>query len=78
MKTAISIPDTVFESAEQLARRLGQSRSQLYATALRNYLEIHRDTKVGEALDRIYGETDSGLDPSLQRLQAKSLPREEW
>jgi metal-responsive CopG/Arc/MetJ family transcriptional regulator len=31
MKTAISIPDPLFEATEQLARRLGKSRSQLVA-----------------------------------------------
>jgi predicted DNA-binding protein len=34
MKTAISLPDEVFESAEQLAKRLGKSRSELYALAI--------------------------------------------
>lgn len=31
MKTAISIPDPIFEAAEGFARRLGMSRSELYA-----------------------------------------------
>lgn len=34
MKTAISIPDKVFRSADALARRLGISRSELYTTAI--------------------------------------------
>ena len=40
MKTAISIPDEVFRSAERLAQRLGVSRSELYAKAVDgvNYL----------------------------------------
>ncbi|MEM6753148.1 MAG: ChpI protein, partial [Cyanobacteria bacterium P01_C01_bin.38] len=33
MKTAISIPDPLFEAAEQFAKRLGLSRSELYAMA---------------------------------------------
>jgi metal-responsive CopG/Arc/MetJ family transcriptional regulator len=39
MKTAVSIPDDVFQSAEQLARRLGMSRSELYVQALKSYLQ---------------------------------------
>jgi len=35
MKTAISIPDDLFATAEQLAARFGVSRSELYVTALR-------------------------------------------
>jgi len=34
MKTAISLPDELFKAAEFPARRLGVSRSRLYATAL--------------------------------------------
>jgi metal-responsive CopG/Arc/MetJ family transcriptional regulator len=35
MKTAVSIPDDLFEQAEELARRSKKSRSQLFADALR-------------------------------------------
>jgi metal-responsive CopG/Arc/MetJ family transcriptional regulator len=35
MKTAVSIPDDVFEGAERLARRTKKSRSQLFSDALR-------------------------------------------
>lgn len=38
MKTAVSIPDDLFDRAEGLARRTGCSRSQLYARALDAYL----------------------------------------
>ncbi|MFM5891936.1 MAG: ribbon-helix-helix domain-containing protein, partial [Dolichospermum sp.] len=38
MKTAISLPDPVFEEAESLARQLGVSRSELYTKALKAYL----------------------------------------
>ena len=36
MKTAVSIPDDVFESAERLARRTKKSRSRLFSDALRD------------------------------------------
>ena len=50
MKTAIFIPDHVFEAAEQLARRLGQSRSDLYSAAIASYLERHRQDRVTERM----------------------------
>jgi metal-responsive CopG/Arc/MetJ family transcriptional regulator len=78
MKTAISIPDKVFESAEKLAQRLGKSRSQLYTQALHSYLEKNDDELVQEALDKVYGGSPSGVDSVLQTLQAKSLPKEQW
>lgn len=78
MKTAISLPDPLFEEADQLAERLGMSRSELYATALEAYLRAHREQDITAALDRVYDTEDSTLDPVLAALQAASLPREEW
>ena len=39
MKTAVSLPKHVFYKAEQLAKQLGMSRSELYKKALEKYLE---------------------------------------
>lgn len=78
MKTAISLPDPLFQEADQLAERLGMSRSELYATALEAYLRTHREQDVTAALDRVYGTEDSSLDPVLAALQAASIPREDW
>jgi metal-responsive CopG/Arc/MetJ family transcriptional regulator len=41
MKTAVSIPDEVFESAERLARRMKKSRSRLFSDAVREYVARH-------------------------------------
>ena len=77
MKTAISIPDDVFEAAEQLARRLGKSRSELYTAAIRTYLKHHRGAGVTERLNAIYG-PEPELDLVLRVLQARSIPKDEW
>jgi metal-responsive CopG/Arc/MetJ family transcriptional regulator len=78
MKTAVSIPDKLFRSADSLAKRLGMSRSQLYATALADFLSRRQNQQVKERLDAIYGEEKSALDPGIIDLQNKSLPPEEW
>ena len=78
MKTAISIPDKIFNSAESLAKRLGLSRSQLYTTAINEYLSKHQGKQVTARLNAIYAEEDSSLSPGLIVLQAKSLAHEEW
>ena len=39
MKTFISVPDSLFDVAEELARRTGLTRSELYTRALAEYVE---------------------------------------
>lgn len=74
MKTAISIPDTVFNEAEELATQLGLSRSQLYAKAVADYVARRRETSVTDALNKVYGADSEALDPALADMQGKSLP----
>jgi metal-responsive CopG/Arc/MetJ family transcriptional regulator len=72
VKTAISIPDTVYNSAEKLAHRLGESRSELYTKAIKSYVEKHQDKNITEMLNEVYGEESSVLDPVLKKLQTQS------
>ena len=78
MKTAISIPNRIFETAEKLAGKMGVSRSQLYVTAIKNYLDVHTDDFVTAKLNDIYTHTDSKLDSALKKLQAKSISKDGW
>src|SRR5580700_6419740 len=54
MKTAISVPDEIFEEAERLARQRGMSRSELYAKAVAEYVKGERFVGVRERLDAVY------------------------
>jgi metal-responsive CopG/Arc/MetJ family transcriptional regulator len=78
MKTAISLPDELFASAESLAARLGVSRSHLFATALAEYLAKHQGRKVTERLDAVYAAQPSTVDPDLRRIQAQAIPKDVW
>ena len=80
MKTAISIPDSMFNAAERLAKRLGISRSELYQRAVISYIERHRADGVTESLDALYeSEGISGeLDPVIEHLQGASIVKEDW
>ncbi|MFN6560110.1 MAG: CopG family ribbon-helix-helix protein [Nostoc sp. ChiSLP01] len=78
MKTAISIPDPLFEAAEQFAKRMGLSRSELYAVALQEYLQTHKREQVTKQLDAVYADEDSSLDPFFVQLQADTLSEETW
>ncbi len=57
MKTAISLPDELFQQADELARRLGIPRSRLYARALTEYLEAHAPGQITSALNDVYDAT---------------------
>lgn len=78
MKTAISLPDPVFEKAEALARQLGVSRSELYTKALQAYLKRHNREQILLKLNQVYAEESSELDPEITRMQVLSLPHEDW
>jgi metal-responsive CopG/Arc/MetJ family transcriptional regulator len=78
MKVALSIPDELFESADTLAKRLGVSRSRLYATALAEFLAKHRGRRVTDRLNTVYGTEESRLEPRVRRLQRRSLERDAW
>jgi metal-responsive CopG/Arc/MetJ family transcriptional regulator len=78
MKTAISLPDELFASAEALAERLGVSRSSLYATAVAEFLAKHQARKVTDRLNTLYSEESSSLDPRLARAQHRTAAPSEW
>jgi len=80
MKTAISIPDEIFKEAERAAKKLGVSRSELYAKAVLDFVERYRRESLTEKLNEVYprDEAISELDPHLAVLQTQSLSREDW
>ncbi|MEO8139224.1 MAG: ribbon-helix-helix protein, CopG family [Gemmatimonadota bacterium] len=78
MKTAISLPDELFQSADALAERLGISRSQLFATALAEYLAKHQTRKLTDRLNAVYKSGPSRLEPALRRIQARSVGPDSW
>lgn len=78
MKTAISIPDEVFEAADRAAKKLGVSRSELYATAVHEYVKRHRTKDITAKLNEVYASNGSSIDPNLQKLQLRTLNKEDW
>lgn len=78
MKTAVSIPDPIFKAAEEVARRSGMSRSELYARALEEYVEKQRGEWITEQMNRVCEKVDTRLDGFARELQARAIPKEEW
>lgn len=78
MKTAVSIPDEVFEQAEALAHQAKRSRSDLYARALTEYVARHAPDRVTEGMNRVLDQIDKPQDRFASRAARRTLERAEW
>jgi predicted transcriptional regulator len=78
MKTAVSIPDGLFRQAEELAQRLGKSRSQIYREALAEYVARREPDAVTAALDEVVEELGGDVDGWLAEAGRTALERSEW
>ena len=78
MKTAVSIPDDIFERAEGWARRMRQSRSEVYSRALREYVSRHAPDEVTEAMNRVCDAVKEPLEPFIAAASRHVLKRSEW
>lgn len=52
VKTAISLPDETFRRMDRAAKRLGVSRSELFARAAKNWLDALEDDGTTEGVNR--------------------------
>ncbi len=78
MKTAVSIPDEIFNRAERFARDARKSRSQLYAEALREYVSRHAVDEVTKAMDRVCDLLGEQKDEFVSASARRRLQRVEW
>ena len=78
MKTAISIPDDVFQEAERLAAELQTSRSHLYSRALREFVTRHSPDRMTEAMNRVVDEVGDEVDELTKRAARRVLEQVEW
>ena len=62
MKTAISLPDRLYEEAEKTAEIMGLPRSQLFAKALEEFIEHHKRENITEKLNSIYSHLNEKSD----------------
>lgn len=80
MKTAVSLPDDIFRSAERFARRVRKSRSRLYAEALTEYLARHAPDEVTEDMNRVVDQLGAAAaaDPFVAGAARRVAERVEW
>ena len=69
MKTAISIPDTIFKEAEKAAREFQCSRSQFFTIAMKDFLKKVKSRKLFEALNEAYADEETPEETSILELQ---------
>jgi metal-responsive CopG/Arc/MetJ family transcriptional regulator len=75
MKTAVSLPDKLFERADRAARSMGKSRSELYRVAVEEYLDRHDAQAVTRRIDEV---CDPQPDSAWLESQLELLRRNEW
>ena len=78
MKVAVSIPDDLFERTEQLRRQEKRSRSNVYASALAEYVARHAPDQVTEAMNRVCDEVNPGPDDFIRSASRRILEQSEW
>ena len=78
MKTTISIPDNIFETAELLAFSLGISRNELFTRAIVDFIEVEKYKGVTSQLNRIYSKSNNIPDQNLAAIQHESISPDVW
>lgn len=81
VKTAISIPDTLFDQVSSLAEELQMARSQLFALAVEQFIMRHESRRIYETLNEVYRDAPSQDEETLQvGMRRKHLPfvEEQW
>jgi metal-responsive CopG/Arc/MetJ family transcriptional regulator len=78
MKTAVSIPDDVFEEVDRFARRSRRSRSEVFSAALREYMARHAPDEVTDAINRVVDEIGDQRDGFVAAAARRILEKAEW
>ncbi len=78
MKTAISIPDDIYATADRLAKRLRKSRSELFSDAVAEYIARHSPDEVTEAMDKVCEDAGTGDVRFVTSAARRILERSEW
>jgi metal-responsive CopG/Arc/MetJ family transcriptional regulator len=78
MKTAVSIPDDIFQKAERFAKRANRSRSEVFAAALREYVSRHSPDEITDAMNRVCSEVGEQRDEFVYEAGRRLLRKTQW
>lgn len=73
MKTAVSLPDDLYSSAESIAKAMGIPRSQLFAKALEEFIYHHKRGNITERLNQVYAKPAASEHVSISTIGLESL-----
>jgi metal-responsive CopG/Arc/MetJ family transcriptional regulator len=75
MKTAISVPDDIFEEVDKLAKDHNWSRSEIFVTAVRQYLDNLKSQKLLAALNMTYSDEEPLEERSFRQKSKRHFAR---
>ncbi len=78
MKTAISVPNDVFELSEKLAKKLKVSRSKIFAMGVKKLGEEYDEEDIIARINAVCEEIDTSLNPYWKEMQSRTLPQDKW
>ncbi len=78
MKTAISLPDDLFVLADEYATTLGLSRSELYATALHEFIASRQRDDLTEQINAACANLATSLPEDMATITRQKLLEAEW
>ncbi len=81
VKTAVSIQKSLFEQAEDVARKLKVSRSRLFSLALEDYIRREQNRELLEQINSAYAQEPDSAEKILRRKSRRThrrIVRGEW
>lgn len=78
MKTAVSIPDPLFERIESTRKALGMSRSELFARAAEQWLESRDSATLTARINQVCADVETDLDEHWAQAQVDAIGEEPW
>jgi len=78
MKTAISVPDNLFQQIEEASKKMEISRSRLFSMAIQEFLQHYYAENVTIKLNEVYKKGEGNIENDIDKMQALTIQEESW
>ncbi len=81
MKTAISIDKPLFDQVEELAHELNTSRSRIFALAVMEFIQRHKNQKLLKAINDAYDDIPDVKEESIKSIMRSrhiKMVKDQW